>query len=325
MMKKYLLPGLAILLGLSANAQTFTEWHDAGVNAVNRAPMHTDYFAYETPEQAARGERESSDYYMSLNGMWKFNWVRHADARPTDFWKPDYNDRAWGTMPVPGVWELNGHGDPLYVNVGYPWREQWKNNPPEVPTEENHVGSYRRTITVPASWKGKDIIAHFGSVTSNIYLWVNGKFVGYSEDSKLEAEFDLTRYLRPGDENLIAFQVFRWCDGTYLEDQDFFRYSGVGRDCYLYAREKRRIEDIRVTPDLDSDYCDGTLAVDVKLKGKAIVTLRLKDAQGKEVASVRRKPAQMDGRDTLFIYALRANRRTGSGRGHPHKGRLPQD
>ena len=285
MMKKYLLPGLAILLGLSANAQTFTEWHDAGVNAVNRAPMHTDYFAYETPEQAARGERESSDYYMSLNGMWKFNWVRHADARPTDFWKPDYNDRAWGTMPVPGVWELNGHGDPLYVNVGYPWREQWKNNPPEVPTEENHVGSYRRTITVPASWKGKDIIAHFGSVTSNIYLWVNGKFVGYSEDSKLEAEFDLTRYLRPGEENLIAFQVFRWCDGTYLEDQDFFRYSGVGRDCYLYAREKRRIEDIRVTPDLDSDYCDGTLAVDVKLKGKAIVTLRLKDAQGKEVAS----------------------------------------
>ena len=285
MMKKYLLPGLAILLGLSANAQTFTEWHDAGVNAVNRAPMHTDYFAYETPEQAARGERESSDYYMSLNGMWKFNWVRHADARPTDFWKPDYNDRAWGTMPVPGVWELNGHGDPLYVNVGYPWREQWKNNPPEVPTEENHVGSYRRTITVPASWKGKDIIAHFGSVTSNIYLWVNGRFVGYSEDSKLEAEFDLTRYLRPGEENLIAFQVFRWCDGTYLEDQDFFRYSGVGRDCYLYAREKRRIEDIRVTPDLDSDYCDGTLAVDVKLKGKAIVTLRLKDAQGKEVAS----------------------------------------
>ena len=143
-----------------------------------------------------------------------------------------------------------------------PWRpalRQW-----------NHVGSYRRTITVPASWKGKDIIAHFGSVTSNIYLWVNGKFVGYSEDSKLEAEFDLTRYLRPGEENLIAFQVFRWCDGTYLEDQDFFRYSGVGRDCYLYAREKRRIEDIRVTPDLDSDYCDGTLAVDVKLKGKAI-------------------------------------------------------
>ena len=284
-MRKYLSLGLAALLSLSANAQTFTEWQDAGVNAVNRAPMHTDYFAYETPELAARGERESSAYYMSLNGQWKFNWVRHADARPADFWKPGYNDRAWDTMPVPGVWELNGYGDPLYVNVGYPWREQYQNNPPQVPTEENHVGSYRRTVTVPASWKGKDIIAHFGSVTSNIYLWVNGKYVGYSEDSKLEAEFDLTRYLKPGQENLIAFQVFRWCDGTYLEDQDFFRYSGVGRDCYLYAREKRRIEDIRVTPDLDAEYKDGTLTVDVQLKGNAIATLKLKDAQGKEVAA----------------------------------------
>ena len=284
-MRKYLSLGLAALLSLSANAQTFTEWHDAGVNAVNRAPMHTDYFAYESPELAARGERESSAYYMSLNGQWKFNWVRHADARPTGFWRADYNDRAWGEMPVPGVWEMNGYGDPQYVNIGYPWREQYQNNPPQVPTEENHVGSYRRTVTVPASWKGKDIIAHFGSVTSNIYLWVNGKYVGYSEDSKLQAEFDLTRYLKPGQENLIAFQVFRWCDGTYLEDQDFFRFSGVGRDCYLYAREKRRIEDIRVTPDLDAEYKDGTLTVDVKLKGSAIATLKLKDAQGKEVAA----------------------------------------
>ena len=284
-MRKYLSLGLAALLSLSANAQTFTEWHDAGVNAVNRAPMHTDYFAYESPELAARGERESSAYYMSLNGLWKFNWVRHADARPTGFWRTDYNDRAWGEMPVPGVWEMNGYGDPQYVNIGYPWREQYQNNPPQVPTEENHVGSYRRTVTVPASWKGKDIIAHFGSVTSNIYLWVNGKYVGYSEDSKLQAEFDLTRYLKPGQENLIAFQVFRWCDGTYLEDQDFFRFSGVGRDCYLYAREKRRIEDIRVTPDLDAEYKDGTLTVDVKLKGSTIATLKLKDAQGKEVAA----------------------------------------
>ena len=284
-MRKYVTLGLAALLSLSANAQTFTEWQDAGVNAVNRAPMHTDYFAYETPELAERGERESSAYYMSLNGLWKFHWVRHADARPTGFWRADYNDKGWDEMPVPGVWELNGYGDPIYVNVGYPWREQYQNNPPQVPTEENHVGTYRKSFTVPASWKGKDIIAHFGSVTSNIYLWVNGKYVGYSEDSKLEAEFDLTRYLKLGQENLIAFQVFRWCDGTYLEDQDFFRYSGVGRDCYLYAREKRRIEDIRVTPDLDAEYKDGTLTVDVQLKGNAIATLRLEDAQGKEVAA----------------------------------------
>ncbi|HIZ01070.1 MAG TPA: DUF4981 domain-containing protein [Candidatus Bacteroides merdipullorum] len=284
-MKQYLTIGLLAMLGCTVHAQTFTEWQDPGVNAINRAPMHTDYFAYESADLAAEGDRTQSKYYLSLNGMWKFHWVKDADARPTDFWQADYNDRAWGQMPVPGVWELNGYGDPVYVNIGYAWREQYKNNPPQVPVEENHVGTYRRTITVPASWSGKDIIAHFGSVTSNIYLWVNGRFVGYSEDSKLEAEFDLTRYLRPGQENLIAFQVFRWCDGTYLEDQDFFRFSGIGRDCYLYARDKRRIEDIRVTPDLDTDYKDGTLAVSVKLKGKARATLTLKDAKGQPVTS----------------------------------------
>ena len=204
-----------------------------------------------------------------MNGPWKFFWVKNADARPTDFWKTDYNDKGWNNMPVPGVWELNGYGDPLYVNVGYAWREQFKNNPPEVPTVNNHVGSYRREIMVPADWNGKEIIAHFGSVTSNMYLWVNGKYVGYSEDSKLEAEFNLTPYLKPGQKNLIAFQVFRWCDGTYLEDQDFFRYSGVGRDCYLYARnQKQQIADIRVTPDLDAQYQNGSLAVNLTMKGK---------------------------------------------------------
>lgn len=161
---------------------------------------------------------------MTLNGTWKFNWVKDADSRPTDFWKTGFNDKGWDDLQVPAVWELNGYGDPIYVNVGYAWRNQFQNNPPEVPTENNHVGSYRREIVVPASWKGKDIIAHFGSVTSNMYLWVNGRYVGYSEDSKLEAEFDLTPYLKPGQKNLIAFQVFRWCDGTYLEDQDF---SGI--------------------------------------------------------------------------------------------------
>lgn len=188
-------------------------------------------------------------------------------------------------MPVPGVWELNGFGDPIYVNVGYAWRSQYRNNPPFVPVENNHVGSYRREIVVPADWKGKEIIAHFGSVTSNMYLWVNGRYVGYSEDSKLEAEFNLTPYLKAGQKNLIAFQVFRWCDGTYLEDQDFFRYSGVGRDCYLYARNKKRIEDIRVTPDLDADYRNGSLRVALSLKGGGNVSLELLDAAGKTVAA----------------------------------------
>lgn len=284
-MRKELITGAFSLMALMAGAQTFTEWQDPAVNAVNRYPMHSNYFAYESPGAAEWGEKENSAYFMSLNGTWKFNWVKDADARPTDFWKPGFNDKGWADMTVPGVWELNGYGDPIYLNVGYAWREQYVNNPPIVPVVDNHVGSYRREVLVPADWKGKDIIAHFGSVTSNMYLWVNGKYVGYSEDSKLEAEFDLTRYLKPGQKNLIAFQVFRWCDGTYLEDQDFFRYSGVGRDCYLYAREKRRIEDIRVTPDLDADYKNGTLAVSVRLKGKGQVHLKLKDHQGNEVSS----------------------------------------
>ena len=284
-MKKHILTSLLTMMTLSMGAQSFQEWKDPKVNAVNRAPMHTNYFAYESDHAAKKGIKENSANFMTLNGTWKFNWVKDADSRPTDFWKVGFNDKGWNDIPVPGVWELHGYGDPIYVNIGYAWRNQFENNPPYVPNEENHVGSYRREITVPASWKGKDIIAHFGSVTSNMYLWVNGKYVGYSEDSKLEAEFNLTPYLKPGQKNLIAFQVFRWCDGSYLEDQDFFRYSGVGRDCYLYARDKKRIEDIRVTPDLDANYKNGSLSVVLNLKGSGKVNLTLKDASGKEVAT----------------------------------------
>lgn len=275
--------GLFAALAFSAAAQS-NEWLDPTVNAVNRAPMHTNYFAYENADMAQKANKELSANFMTLNGTWKFFWVRDAEARPTDFWRVGYNDKGWDNMQVPAVWELNGYGDPIYVNVGYAWREQFKNNPPQVPTKENHVGSYRREIVVPADWKGKQIMAHFGSVTSNMYLWVNGQYVGYSEDSKLEAEFDLTRYLKPGQKNLIAFQVFRWCDGTYLEDQDFFRYSGVGRDCYLYARNQQQIADIRVTPDLDANYQNGSLAVNMDVKGNGKIELDLLDASGKSVA-----------------------------------------
>ena len=284
-MKKHILTSLFAWVTLTLGAQTFQEWKDPRTNAVNRAPMHANYFAYESDDVAKKGIKENSSNFMSLNGVWKFNWVKDADSRPTDFWKTGFNDKGWDDIPVPGVWELHGYGDPIYVNIGYAWRNQFENNPPFVPTENNHVGSYRKEIMVPASWKGKDIIAHFGSVTSNLYLWVNGKYVGYSEDGKLEAEFNLTPYLKPGQKNLIAFQVFRWCDGTYLEDQDFFRYSGVGRDCYLYARDKKRIEDIRVTPDLDGEYKNGSLNIALNLKGSGKVNLTLKDASGKEVAN----------------------------------------
>ncbi len=286
-MKRILLFVCALCLLLaSASAQTFTEWQDLEENAVNRLPMHSDFFVYESEEAAAQGDRKASESYLSLNGIWKFNWVRNVSMRPTGFWRADYNDGGWDTIPVPGLWELHGYGDPVYVNWNYAWKGNFKNNPPYVPEVGNHVGSYRREIVIPAEWAGREIVAHFGSVTSNIYLWVNGKFVGYSEDSKLEAEFDLTPYLKAGQSNLIAFQTFRWCDGTYLEDQDFYRFSGVARDCYLYARTKGAgIVDVQVTPDLDSDYRDGSLNVALTLKGGAKADLRLLDDKGREVAS----------------------------------------
>ena len=316
-MKKQLMTGLFTVLALTAGAQTFQEWRNPEINAVNRAPMHTNYFAFENADAAKKANKKQSTNYMTLNGTWKFNWVKDADSRPTDFWKTGFNDKGWDDLQVPAVWELNGYGDPIYVNVGYAWRNQFQNNPPEVPTENNHVGSYRREIVVPASWNGKDIIAHFGSVTSNMYLWVNGRYVGYSEDSKLEAEFDLTPYLKPGQKNLIAFQVFRWCDGSYLEDQDFFRYSGVGRDCYLYARNKKRIQDIRVTPDLDAAYQNGSLAINLDLKGSGKVDLELVDAQGKQVATATANKSglvtmnvenpQKWSAETPYLYTLRAS------------------
>ena len=316
-MKKQLMTGLFTVLALTAGAQTFQEWRNPEINAVNRAPMHTNYFAFENADAAKKANKKQSTNYMTLNGTWKFNWVKDADSRPTDFWKTGFNDKGWDDLQVPAVWELNGYGDPIYVNVGYAWRNQFQNNPPEVPTENNHVGSYRREIVVPASWNGKDIIAHFGSVTSNMYLWVNGRYVGYSEDSKLEAEFDLTPYLKPGQKNLIAFQVFRWCDGSYLEDQDFFRYSGVGRDCYLYARNKKRIQDIRVTPDLDAAYQNGSLSINLDLKGSGKVDLELVDTQGKQVATATANKSGLVtmnvenpkkwSAETPYLYTLRAS------------------
>ena len=299
-MKKILLCWLAAATALTAGAQS-NEWQDAGVNAVNRMPMHGSWFAYESPEAAQAGDKTLSERFVTLNGNWKFNWVRDADQRPTDFFRVGYNDKGWNDMPVPGLWELNGYGDPVYLNVGYAWRGWFKNDPPHVPVEQNHVGSYRRTVDIPAAWAGRQIVAHFGSVTSNIYLWVNGRYVGYSEDSKLEAEFDLTPYVKPG-RNLIAFQVFRWCDGTYLEDQDFFRLSGVGRDCYLYARDKRQITDIQVDAAPSADYTAGTVAVKAFFPRQArgcSVELALTDAQGRSVASQQLRVTKDEERCTL--------------------------
>ncbi|MBR1469332.1 MAG: beta-galactosidase, partial [Prevotella sp.] len=261
---------------------TMTECEDMSVNNVNRLPVHTTFFAYENEALALKGDKTKSSRFLSLHGTWKFNWVEHADQRPTDFWKKDLDDSKWGTMPVPGIWELNGYGDPEYVNVGFAWRGHFDQKPPAVPVKDNHVGSYRRSFRIPADWQGKQIVAHFGSVTSCIYLYVNGEFVGYSEDSKVATEFDITPFVKAGEDNLIAFQVFRWCDGSWCEDQDFWRLSGVARDSYLFARDKQaHVDDLQVRTSLDDNYDKGILNVDVKLASWAAVEYELLDAQGK--------------------------------------------
>ncbi|MBQ8046932.1 MAG: DUF4981 domain-containing protein [Prevotella sp.] len=284
---------LALALPLMADdvqRPTFTEWHDLQVNEVNRLPMHTTFFAYENEELALGRDMKKSSRFLSLHGDWKFHWVENADQRPVDFFRTDLDDADWGTMPVPGMWELNGYGDPVYVNIGFAWRGHFKNNPPEVPIKDNHVGSYRRTITLPDSWEGQQIVAHFGSVTSNIYLYVNGQFVGYSEDSKVATEFDITPYVKKGD-NLIAFQTFRWCDGSYSEDQDFWRLSGTARDSYLYCRDKEaHLDDLIVNASLDKDghgaYTVGSLEVKGSLSKPRGMVCELYDPEGRLVLSM---------------------------------------
>jgi len=266
---------------------TFTEWHDLQVNEINRLPLHTMHFAYDPNDFPGTGaeylDKKKSMNYLSLEGTWKFNWVANADQRPTDFYKTDLDDSKWNNIQMPGNWEMLGYGQPEYVNVGFGWRGHFDQQPPAVPTKDNHVGSYRREINIPANWDGKRVIAHFGSVTSNIYLYVNGKFAGYAEDSKVAAEFDITPFLKKG-KNLIAFQTFRWCDGSWCEDQDFWRLSGPARENYLYARSKdHRLLDVRVETDLKNNYKDGYLNITAKVQGNTLAYFGLYDPDGKEV------------------------------------------
>lgn len=266
---------------------TFTEWHDLQVNEINRLPLHTLHFAYDPNDFAGTGaeylDKKKSMNYLSLDGTWKFNWVANADERPTDFYKTDLDDSKWNNIQMPGNWEMLGYGQPEYVNNGFAWRGHFDQQPPAVPTKDNHVGSYRREINIPSNWDGKRVIAHFGSVTSNIYLYVNGKFAGYAEDSKVAAEFDITPFLKKG-KNLIAFQTFRWCDGSWCEDQDFWRLSGPARENYLYARSKdHRLLDVRVETELKNNYKDGYLNITAKVQGNTLAYFGLYDPDGKEV------------------------------------------
>lgn len=273
-MKHFSLLTLAILIATTTSLAQGTPFFDTNVNQINRADIGTTLFFDQLPT-------------VSLEGMWRFNFVENASQRPLDYYKTDYDDKDWTSIPVPGNWELNGFRDPVYQNVGYAWASFYQSNPPILPDENNNVGTYRKEINIPEGWKeaGHRIFAHFGSVTSCITLYINGQFVGYSEDSKIEAEFDVTDFLNEGN-NIFAFQVMRWCDGTYLEDQDFWKISGIARECYLYKRPEDRLRTIEVTPILANNYTTGSLSIrGAATKGVSKIDLALFDANDKQVAT----------------------------------------
>ena len=268
-MKRLITIATALIVGsvcvaTAAPKDKLPAWQDPEVIQENRYPMTASF--------------QTGGLNLSLSGFWKFNWNETIDSRPLDFYKADYPDSDWDVIPVPGMWELYGYGDPVYKNVGYAWYGHYTNNPPVPADEHNYAGQYRRTFTLSDEWKGKDIFLHIGSATSNVRVWVNGKEVGYSEDSKLEARFDITKYVKTG-ENLIALEIFRWCDGTYLEDQDFWRLTGLARDVYVFSREKKRVEDIRVVAS-----ASGKAEVSLEVtKGVTSLALVVTDPSGNNV------------------------------------------
>ena len=248
-------------------------WQDPEVNEENRLPAHADFV-------------NKNEERLSLHGTWDFECADFPQVK---------------IMPIPGMWELNGVGEPMYCGIGYEWKTWWKSNPPQLPDSMNYKGTYTRTWTVPKAWKGKDIVLHIGSVTSCVSVWVNGRYVGYGEDSKLEQEFDVTRFLRFGGENEIRMEVRRWCDGSYMEDQDFFRFKGFARETYLAARPKRRIEDVKVEALLNEDSTEGRVVLDVKTKGKVEWQAALEGEAGLTLKNPRLWSAEQPNLYTLHI------------------------
>ena len=282
MAMKQLFLSLFLTVALTTHAADAPEWCNPQVNQQNREARRANFFAFESEALARVGDKTQSSRYLSMEGTWRFLFVKNHQDAPVGFFQPGYDDSSWEDFPVPGLFELNGHGDRIYKNIGYAWATTFDNNPPYIGETENYTGSYRREFELPAGWQGQQVLFHVGSATSNLKLWVNGKYVGYSEDSKMAAEFDITKYLKKG-RNLIAMQVMRWCDGSYLEDQDFWRFTGIAREVYLYSRPKSHIEDIVIGQDWQDG--NGLLSVSVKAPKGVTVESRLEDADGKVVGS----------------------------------------
>ena len=254
---------LVSALSLGANPPELPEWQDPEIVEVNRVKPHATFFPYESYEKALDNNRHKSQNFIDLNGKWKFNWVKKPADRPIDFYKEDFDVTSWDEIDVPSNWELKGYGVPIYVNIPYEWTTD--PNPPDVPEDYNPVGSYKRSFTIPESWDGRKVFIHLGAVKSAFYIWVNGEKVGYSQGSKTPAEFDLTPFIKTG-ENSVALEVYRWSDGSWLECQDFWRISGIERDVYLYSTPQTHIFDYFADATLMNYYRDGLLNLETIIK-----------------------------------------------------------
>ena len=284
MLKKAVLFNLLIAVSLQAAPN---DWENVKVTGINKEAPHATLMPFSSVKEASI-DRSSSPFYKSLNGVWKFNWVRTPEERPMDFYKQDFDDSDWSDIPVPSSWQMKGFGQPIYTNIKYPHDR----NPPFIQGDNgNSVGSYRRSFRFSGkSWKEREVFIHFGGVDSCFYLWVNGEKVGYSQSSRTPAEFNITGYLKDG-ENQLAVQVFRWCDGSYLEDQDGWRMSGLYRDVYLYSVPKTHIRDFFLTSELNEDFSSAQFNAEVKLRNYAdfdlavqYVELILADVEGAVVS-----------------------------------------
>jgi len=237
------------------------EWENPEIFQINREEPTASFYKYPSANDALANESwENSPLYHSLNGSWNFYFADSVSARPTDFYKTDFNLKGWDTISVPSNWEMQGFGIPVYTNRTY----MFPANPPFIPHNINNVGSYKKEFEIPENWDGKDIYLHFAGVSGAMYVWVNGEKVGYNEGSKTAAEFKITDVAKVGKNN-VSVQVLRWSDASYMEDQDFWRLSGIERDVYVYAANKVTLRDFRVTADLENNYTDGIFKAELKV------------------------------------------------------------
>lgn len=289
---KSLLTVCFIALTAMVSAQDLPEWQSQYAIGKNKVAPHAYVWPYTSVEDIVARNHEDNAYFLSLNGTWKFNWVRNPETRPTDFYKNNFDVTKWDDIQVPGNWERQGYGLPIYVNEEYEFDSKFfnfKKNPPFVPTKENEVGSYKKTFTIPADWKGRDVKFVCEGATSFYYIWLNGEFLGYNQGSKTPAEWDITSKLVDG-ENTVSMEVYRWSSGAYLECQDMWRISGIERDVYLYSTPKQYIADYKVEATLDKEnYTEGIFKLETEIKGttskKATIAYQLQDKAGKVILS----------------------------------------